>query len=181
MPCKACPPWICSGGRPPSWVSMRAPIFASGTVTRRIGRLLSEASPTKTLSNRCAANSPASRRMPVPALPQSSGPSAARKPSTPTPCTMRCEADGVSMRTPSCAKIAAVARVSSPSKNPSIVEVPSANAANITERCETDLSPGMARVPRSEVPALARQLLPLTPSPHPALPAGARFRVRCRR
>src|SRR5690606_15970131 len=110
-----------------------------------------------TLSKACPASSPASRRMPVPALPQSSGPSAGLSPSTPTPWTMRREAEGVSIRTPMRSKIAAVARVSSPSRKPSMVEVPSARAANITDRCETDLSPGMSRVPRSGCPAVATQ------------------------
>ncbi|MDR6137521.1 hypothetical protein QE438_000825 [Pseudoxanthomonas sp. SORGH_AS 997] len=105
-----------------------------------------------TLSKGCAASRPASRRMPVPALPQSSSAVGACSPSTPTPCTMRVDGDGVSMRTPRRSKIAAVARVSSPSRKPSTREVPSASAANITARCETDLSPGMASPPCSAEP-----------------------------
>ncbi len=157
MPCRVCPPWMCSGGVPSACVSIRAPICASGPVTRRIGRLDSDASPTSVESNGCPASRPASRRMPVPALPQSSSPRGAFRPSTPTPCTMRCEGDGVSKRTPICAKIEAVARVSSPSRKPSICETPSANAANITARCETDLSPGISSVPCRAEPLRAIQ------------------------
>ena len=61
------------------------------------------------------------------------------------------------MRTPIRAKIAAVARVSSPSRKPSMVDTPSARAANITARCEIDLSPGIRRLPRSGCPAPAVQ------------------------
>ena len=157
MPCSGWPPWMRSGGVPSSRVSMRAPICASGPVTRRIGRRDSDASPTSTLSNGCAASNPASRRMPVPALPQSSSPSGALRPSTPTPWTMRVDGDGVSKRTPMRAKIAAVARVSSPSRKPSMRDTPSASAANITARCETDLSPGMSSTPCRGWPLLAIQ------------------------
>ena len=152
MPCKACPPWMRNGGTPPASASMRAPMRESGSMTRRIGRLLSDSSPTSVLSKTCPASRPASRRMPVPALPQSSSPSAACRPSTPTPCTMRRDGDGVSIRTPMREKIAAVARVSSPSRKPSMVETPSASAANITARCDTDLSPGISISPCSGLP-----------------------------
>ena len=179
MPVSTCPPWMRSGGTPPSSVSMRAPILASGTVTRRIGRLLSEASPINTLSKRCAASKPASKRIPVPALPQSSGAALGCKPSMPTPCTTRRDGDGISMRTPKRSKMAAVARVSSPSKNPSMVDVPSANAASITERCDTDLSPGMVNTPCNGAPACAVQFKPLTPSPHPAPPTDVHCLAPC--
>src|SRR5690606_40721946 len=51
----------------------------------------------------------------------------------------------------------AVARVSSPSRKPSTVDTPSASAASITERCETDLSPGISTLPRNGCPAVAIQ------------------------
>src|SRR5690606_28101698 len=157
MPCSMLPPWIRSGGTPPSPVSMRAPMRASGTVTRRIGRFESEASPTRVVSKDWPASRPASRRMPVPALPQSSGPSGARRPSRPTPCTMRLPGCGVSMDTPMRRKIVSVARASSPSRKPSMREVPSASEASMIARCETDLSPGTASSPCSGAPFEAIQ------------------------
>ncbi len=151
MPRNGWLPRTCRGGRP-SRVSMRAPIKASGSVTRRIGRFDSEASPTRVLSNACPASNPASSRMPVPALPQSSGRAVPRKPCRPTPRTTRSPAEGVSMRTPNCDNTAAVARVSSPSRKPLIRESPSAMAASISARCETDLSPGTRTLPCSGWP-----------------------------
>jgi hypothetical protein len=146
MPCSLRPPRTRKGGRP-SCVSISAPIFASGSVMRRIGRLDRDSSPTNVLSNACPANKPASSRMPVPALPQSSGLSDARKPCKPTPWTMRSPEEGASIRTPSCASTAAVARVSSPSRKPRMCDVPSAIAESIIDRCDTDLSPGTTTSP----------------------------------
>ena len=54
-------------------VSMLAPIWPSGTVMRPIGREESEASPKSSEVKGCPASRPASRRMPVPELPQSMG------------------------------------------------------------------------------------------------------------
>src|SRR5690606_410504 len=65
-------------------------------------------------------------------------------------------------------KIAAVARVSAPSRKPSMREVPSASAASITARCEMDLSPGTSSVPRSGWPRVATQ--PVDPESFIALP-----------
>ncbi len=146
MPRSAAPPCSRSGGMP-SRVSIRAPISSSGSVTRRIGRLDNEESPTSVLSNACPASKPASSRMPVPALPQSIGCVAPRRPCSPAPCTMRSPSDGASIRTPSWASTAAVARVSSPSRKPRIRERPSAMAASIRARCEIDLSPGTRTLP----------------------------------
>ena len=53
------------------------------------------------------------------------------------------------MRTPICANARAVARVSSPSRNPLMRDVPSASAASMTARCEIDLSPGTRSSPRN--------------------------------
>ena len=57
----------------------------SGSITRRIGRLDSDASPPMTVLNGCAASSPASRRIDVPELAASSGPAGARRPPSPSP------------------------------------------------------------------------------------------------
>jgi hypothetical protein len=90
---------------------MRAPMVASGAITLAIGRADKEASPVSSLAKRWPASSPASSRIPVPALPQSSGSALGRSPCKPTPCTTREPGEGVSMRTPSCCRMRAVARV----------------------------------------------------------------------
>src|SRR6478672_6562144 len=136
---------------------MRAPIECNGSITRCMGRLDNDASPANVESNDCPASSPANSRIAVPALPQSSGDCGALRPSIPTPCTIRTEGSGISTRTPMAAKAAAVARVSAPSRNPSIRDVPSAIAASMTARCEIDLSPGTVRQPFSGVPGPAIQ------------------------
>ena len=67
------PPQMCSGAQPgfSPHASTRAPICVSGSRIRFIGRLLSERSPYRRLSNGSAASTPAIRRMPVPEFPQS--------------------------------------------------------------------------------------------------------------
>ena len=57
----------------------------SGAITRRMGRLDSDASPIIVDANGCAASSPANMRMVLPELPQSSGPEGAAKPAAPRP------------------------------------------------------------------------------------------------
>ena len=54
---------------------------------RRIGRLRSEASPSKVAVIGQPATAPMTRRQPVPELPKSSAPAGSRKPPTPTPWT----------------------------------------------------------------------------------------------
>src|SRR5690606_25038816 len=65
---------------------------------------------------------------------------------------------GASISTPIAEKMAAVARVSSPSRNPSMREVPSASADSMIARWEMDLSPGMASSPRRGWPGWASQV-----------------------
>ena len=69
MPFSVWPPWIRTGGRPPSPVSMRAPISRSGPATRSMGRLESDSSPVSSVSNAWPASRPVSSRMEVPELP----------------------------------------------------------------------------------------------------------------
>jgi hypothetical protein len=57
------------GAVPLALASMCAPICVKGSMTRRMGRRISDASPTSTLSKGCALSRPASRRMDVPELP----------------------------------------------------------------------------------------------------------------
>ncbi len=59
-------------GACPSVASIRAPIRSSGSITRRIGRRDSEASPTKVVENGVPASTPDRSRIVVPELPQSS-------------------------------------------------------------------------------------------------------------
>ena len=66
----------------PSSVRTAAPIDRSGAATRSIGRLRRLASPTSALGNGAAARSPASSRIEVPELPQSSR----RRGLEPSPC-----------------------------------------------------------------------------------------------
>ena len=55
-----------SGAVPASVVLKRAPIWLSGSVTRRIGRLLRDSSPVRVSSKPCPANSPQNKRIEVP-------------------------------------------------------------------------------------------------------------------
>ena len=54
------------------WASIRAPIRDKGPMIRRIGRRDSERSPISVDVNGCAATTPASMRIVLPELPQSS-------------------------------------------------------------------------------------------------------------
>ena len=57
----------------------------SGSITRRIGRRDSDASPPMTVVKGCAASRPASSRIDVPELAASSGADGARRPPGPRP------------------------------------------------------------------------------------------------
>ena len=79
------PPRMVTGGRSPGPAVTAAPIWVSGPMIRRIGRRDSEASPIKVDKNGWAATTPASIRIVLPELPQSSGADAARRPRRPRP------------------------------------------------------------------------------------------------
>ena len=122
MPASA-PPRTRSGGKTspgragstrPSTV---APMRRSGSATRRIGRRVSEASPTSSVSNGRPASRPISSRIVVPELPQSSAPAAAVRPAKPTPWT-RASSPASTMSTPSARSAAAVDRLSPPRPEP---------------------------------------------------------------
>jgi hypothetical protein len=87
--------------------------------------------------------------------------------------------EGACMRTPSCCRMRAVARVSSPSRKPRMCAVPSAIALSMRARCEIDLSPGTRSRPRMAPPRRAIQSR-LTASPRRARAAGARCPRACR-
>src|ERR1035441_3433102 len=136
-------PCSVSGSRPPSAASItRAPIRSSGSSTRRIGRLLKEASPMKVAVTALPATAPIARRTPVPELPKSSGPAGWAKPPTPTPWMRHTPSPVRSSRAPSARMASAVCSTSSPSKRPATVLSPTVSAPRIRARCEIDLSPG---------------------------------------
>ena len=90
--------------------------------------------------------------MAVPELPRSRLPEGACNPRKPTPVTASLPSRGPSMDTPMARKAAAVASVSSPSRNPLISESPSAMEANMTDRWDMDLSPGTVMAPLKHPP-----------------------------
>ncbi|MCY1438096.1 hypothetical protein D9M71_542800 [compost metagenome] len=145
-----------SGGRPSAPVSITAPISRRGLATRFIGRLDSEASPVRVVSNGWAASRPLSRRMEVPELPRYSGPGGGFRPCRPTPWMVTRPWCGPSMTTPMSRKACRVARASSPSRKPSTSVVPSAREPSMMERWEMDLSPGTRMRPASLPPGCAR-------------------------
>ena len=111
-----------------------APIKDSGSITRPIGRLLSDASPMKVAVIGWLATSPASNRVEVPELPMSSAPAGWSSPPTPTPHTCQTPSPDRSIVAPIARIAAAVASTSSPSSNPSIRLSPTARPASISER-----------------------------------------------
>jgi len=60
---------------------------SSGSSTRRIGRVRSEASPSNAAVTGQPPTAPSIKRQPVPELPKSSGATGWAKPPTPTPAT----------------------------------------------------------------------------------------------
>jgi len=114
---------------------------------RCIGRERNESSPVNVDLKSCPARIPASKRIVVPLLPQSSGPDDSRSPSIPAPFIARAVLSP-SIATPSAAKHESVAVQSALVEKFLIDEVPSASAAVSAARCEMDLSPAIAIRPR---------------------------------
>ena len=142
-------PRTISGSRPPGLAVMSAPIRASGSITRAIGRADREASPVKVAVRGWLATSPISSRVEVPELPMSSAPAGWSSPPTPTPATRQVPSASRSMAAPIARIAAAVARTSSPSSSPTMRLSPTASAASISARWLIDLSPGTAIRPTS--------------------------------
>ena len=134
MPLSVGPPPTLKGGH-----EARAPIRCRGSTTRSIGRRDSDSSPVSSLSNSCAASSPASSRIVVPELPQSRDAAAARKPRMPRPVI--CESW---IETPRSRRHAAVDCTSAPGDRPRTWLSPDAMEPRMRARCEIDLSPGRA-------------------------------------
>src|SRR5437763_1283495 len=135
--------------RPPSRLRNRAPKRDSGSMTRRIGRLRSEASPVTKAVNGWVARMPSSSRAEVPELPRSSTSSGSPRPPTPTPSTCQRPSPVRSMPAPIARNAAAVASTSSPSSRPVISVRPTASAPNSSARRDTDVSPGTPTLPES--------------------------------
>ena len=129
------------GGLPPS-VSISAPISANGCTIRSIGRVVSDWSPVNSLVNRRVLRRPASSRMAVPELPQSTGEPGADNPSIPRPMILRTLELSCSLRTPSVRSACRQERQSADAGMPCNSLVPSDMAASISARCAIDLSPG---------------------------------------
>ena len=114
---------------------------------RCIGRERNDSSPVNVDLKSCPARIPASKRIVLPLLPQSSGPDGSRNPSIPAPVI----ATAVLSRPiamPSAVKHDSVAVQSALVEKFLISEVPCASAAIIAARCEMDLSPGITIRPR---------------------------------
>ena len=118
------PPITSTGGVPSAVVRMSAPISNNGTVTRRIGRLDKDSSPTSLDLNSCALSKPVIRRIDVPELPRSNSLAGSVSPYKPTPCIIKRPSWGPSIRTPISLNAFRVAKLSSPSRKPVISDVP---------------------------------------------------------
>src|SRR5579859_2658931 len=139
-------------GAQPLLLSIWAPMALRGAITRCMGRLLRDSSPTSLAANSCPASRPMRMRMAVPELPRSSGALGALRPMRPRPCTWTRSAAGMSTFTPRARTAARVARQSAPGRNPLMRVSPSAMAPSSSARWEMDLSPGTVSLPLSLPP-----------------------------
>ena len=131
-----------------------APISASGSRTRRIGRRRSEASPSNVavIGNRRPRPSPAGNRC---RNCRNRGDRGSAKPATPTPSTRHAP---VRCARPRAERLHGVGGLStsSPSSRPEMRVGPTASAPRMSARCEIDLSPGTRTRPRQR-PAAPRR------------------------
>ena len=151
MPCSV-PPLTTSGGRhcgPDP--TTEAPINSRGSATRSMGRVLREASPIRTVSHGKPATMPASSRIEVPELPQSSVVCGWWRRLRP-PRIVTLPPSVLSTPAPIASMAANDAATSAPSDKPWTTEVPSASAANKTARWEIDFSPGVCTAPLHGTP-----------------------------
>ena len=108
------PPRMVSGSRRRPCSVKRAPICSSGTVTRRIGRRRSDASPVSVArGTRWPASMPSSSRVVVPELPQSSTSVGAPQPAPAGDARRRCPRCSGEIGTPSWRRTRALERASS--------------------------------------------------------------------
>src|SRR5579871_2143396 len=112
-----------------------------------MGRLRSEASPSKVAVIGHPATAPITSRQPVPELPKSRAVLGAPKPATPTPRTTHAKSPVRFTSAPRARMDLAVLRTSSPSRRPEMRVSPTDSAPRISARCEIDLSPGTRTFP----------------------------------
>src|SRR5436309_14812432 len=137
------PPRIVRGGPSPfSFIS--APICLSGSVTRRIGRRRSDASPVSVASKRWPASTPSMSLAVVPEFPQFKRDAGCENRDART-VTRLSVIDEISA--PSCRSTRALLFTSSPVSSPVRTLFPRARAASISTRCEMLLSPGGRTTP----------------------------------
>ena len=145
------------GQRPPSASDRTcAPISRSGSRMRRIGRLRSEASPSKVAVTPWPPTTPIISREPVPALPKSSvsrGGQNRAEPGPANPPSARPEPLDRPRRAPR--QALPVLSTSSPSSSPSTSVSPQVRRPNRKARCEIDLSPGGRTRPFSGLARMA--------------------------
>ena len=131
------------GQRPPSASDRTcAPMSLSGSRMRRIGRLRSEASPSKVAVTPWPPTTPIISRQPVPALPKSSVSRGASSAPRPGPRIRHAPGARRSMTAPSAWQAWPVRSTSSPSSSPSTFVSPHVRRPSRKARCEIDLSPG---------------------------------------
>ena len=127
---------------------IRAPISESGRSTRPIGRRVSDASPLNTERNGCGARSPIMSRSVVPEFPASSTDMGSDSPCRPLPVTISSFSLRNLTSTPSARITPTVERQSAAWRKFRICTGVFPSPANMTLRCEMDLSPGISTVPR---------------------------------
>ena len=137
------PPSMVAGRVPPSASTTLAPMRASGSAMRSMGRRRSDASPSMRQRDARAAPKPASSRAVVPELPASMSNSACSELGS----TMVRPSGIDSTKQPIARRACTVVRTSRESERPSITWRPRAAAPRMSARCEIDLSPGTLRMP----------------------------------
>jgi len=142
-----------------------APRALKGATRRRIGRARSDVSPVSVETNGRPANAPAISRNVVPELPQSNFALGVVQPVTPGDLTTSPENS-----TPRPRSRSSVEETSAPGPRPDTQLSPSAIAARISARCDSDLSPGTVaserKAPRGGLMLSSVTGFTLRPDPH---------------
>jgi hypothetical protein len=122
--------------------SIVAPIVESGMTTRPIGRFLKLSSPVMTEKKDVPASTPHISLAAVPEFPKSRMSSGSCRQSNPGLSIWTEEGSGCQTWTPRRENAERVRRQSSEGRNPVMLVLPEAIPPKMTERWETDLSPG---------------------------------------
>ena len=155
--------------------SIRVPMARRGYTIRRMGRLRSDGSPSRTAATPAPDRIPVSNRAVVPLFPQSSRGGA--PPARPPPgqrIVRPPSSSSHSMAAPSRCMARTLERTSAPVESPRTTESEAASGARSAARCEIDLSPGTrTRIKASHLPnPRHRRAPPRTSRPAPARCAG---------